>query len=161
MKSFSATILKIGINPYVGIPEEILHELFRKSDKTKGPLPVRGKLKGNKFKQTVVKYRGTWRLYLNTPMRRSAGIDVGDLARIKVEFDPEPRIVPMHPILRRALLKDKGARTVFEKLSPSRQKEILRYLSFLKTEASAKRMKTLPTAFVEVLQPATQSFVAF
>ena len=58
MKSFSATILKIGINPYVGIPEEILRELFRKSDKTKGPLPVRGKLKGNKFKQTVVKYQG-------------------------------------------------------------------------------------------------------
>ena len=94
-------------------------------------------------------------------MRRSAGIDVGDVALIKIEFDPEPRIVPMHPILRRTLLKGKEAKTVFEKLSPSRQKEVLRYLSFLKTEASAKRMKTLPTAFVEVLQPATQSFVAF
>jgi uncharacterized protein YdeI (YjbR/CyaY-like superfamily) len=36
-------------------------------------------------------------------------------------------------------LKDKEAKIVFEKLSPSRQKEILRYLGFLKTEESVAR----------------------
>jgi len=58
MKSFSAEILKFGINPYVDIPEKILHDLFRQSGRTKGPLPVRGILNGNKFKQTIVKYQG-------------------------------------------------------------------------------------------------------
>jgi hypothetical protein len=54
MKSFSAKILKLGINPYVDIPEKLLHDLFRQAGRTKGTLPVRGKLNGNKFKQTVV-----------------------------------------------------------------------------------------------------------
>jgi len=140
MKSFSAKVLKLGINPYVGIPEEILHELFRKADRSKGPLPVRGTLNGKKFKQTVVKYRGAWRLYLNTPMRRNAGIDVGDRAEVKIEFDADPRRVPMHPMLARALAKNKEAKIVFGKLSPSRQKEILRYIGFLKREESVKRI---------------------
>ena len=140
MDSFSAKILKLGINPYVSVPEKILRELFKKAGRRKGPLPVRGILNGNKFKQTVVKYQGAWRLYLNTPMRRSAGIDVGDAARIKIEFDPEPRITPMHPMLGRALMQNKEAKTAFKKLPPSRQKEILRYLGFLKTEESAKRI---------------------
>jgi hypothetical protein len=140
VKSFSAKIPKLGINPYVAIPEKILHDLFGQAGKTKGPLPVGGKLNGNKFKQTIVKYQGAWRLYLNTPMRRGAGIDVGNLARVKIEFDPEPRIVPMHPMLSRALADNREAKTAFKKLPPFRQKEILRYLGFLKTEESAKRI---------------------
>jgi hypothetical protein len=36
-------------------------------------------------------------------MRRGAGIDVGDLALIKIEFDPKPRIVRMQPMLVPAL----------------------------------------------------------
>jgi len=65
---------------------------------------------------------------------------VGDLARVKIEFDPEPRIVPMHPMLSRALADNREAKTVFKKLHPSRQKEILRYLGFLKTEESVARI---------------------
>jgi len=140
MNSYSAKILMLGINPYVDVPEKVLRVLFRKAGRTKGPLPVRGTLNGNKFKQTVVKYQGAWRLYLNTPMRRGAGIDVGDLARITIEFDFEPRTVSMHPMLKRALAGDRKAKAAFEKLPPSRQKEILRYLGFLKTEESRKRI---------------------
>ena len=73
-------------------------------------------------------------------MRRGAGINVGDLARVKIEFDPKPRIVPMHPMLSRALADNREAKTAFKKLPPFRQKEILRYLGFLKTEGSAKRI---------------------
>ena len=140
MRSFSSKILKLGVNPYVSIPEKVLYVLFRNAGKTKGPLPVRGILNGNKFIQTIVKYQGAWRLYLNTPMRRGAGIDVGDLARVKIEFDPEPRIVPMHPMLSRALADNREAKTAFKKLPPFRQKEILRYLGFLKTEESVARI---------------------
>ena len=139
MKSFSTKILKLGINPCVNVPNNVLNELFRQAGKTKGPIPVRGKLNGKKFKQTVVKYQGAWRLYLNTQMRREAGIDVDDEAKVEIEFDPEPRIVPMHPKLARALAKNKKAKVAFEKLSPSHQKEILRYLGFLKTEESVVR----------------------
>ena len=139
MERFTAKILKIGINPYVRLPEDVLNTLFKQADKNKGPIPVRGTLDGKRFKQTLVKYQGAWRLYLNTPMRQDAGIDVGDDAKVEIEFDPEPRIVPIHPKFARALSKNKEAKASFEKLAPSRKKEILRYLNSMKTDESLVR----------------------
>ena len=45
----------------------------------------------------------------------------------------------MHPKLELALKKNKKANEVFKQLPPSRQKEILRYINFLKTEESVNR----------------------
>jgi hypothetical protein len=139
MKVFSSKILKIGINPYVLLPADVLHELFKQAGKDKGPVPVQGTLNGNPFIQTLVKYSGKWRLYLNTPMRRAAGIDVGDMANIGIAYNPEPRTISMHPKLRRALAKNKLANSAFIKLTPSYQKEIIRYINNLKTEQSVDK----------------------
>jgi hypothetical protein len=136
MTSFSAQIFKIGINPYVLLPEPVLRSLFKQAGKDKGAIPVRGSLNGNSFTQTLVKYSGKWRLYLNTPMRKAAGIDVGDTAKVKIEYDQVPRIVAMHPKLKQALVKNKKAKTAFGNLTPSRQKEILRYIGSLKSDES-------------------------
>jgi|SRR6185436_3990923 len=139
MKKFTARIFKIGINPYVKVPLPVLKELFFNAGKSKGPIPVNGKLNGKKFIQTLVKYQGIWRLYLNTPMRRAAGIDVGDMANVEIGFDPLPRVISMHPELKKAFVQNKNAKAVFKKLSPYRQKEISRYINSLKTTASVER----------------------
>ena len=139
MKSFSRRIIKLGINPCVDVPGTVMRELFKQAGRSKGPIPVKGKLNNKSFKQTVVKYRGSWRLYLNTPMRLDAGIDVGDTAKVAMKFDPQPRPVPMNPTLGRALAKNRRARKAFDDLTPSRQKEILRYLNSMKTEESTER----------------------
>jgi hypothetical protein len=75
MKSFSAEILKIGINPYVLLPEDILQYLFEKSGKDKGHIPVYLIINNKRFIQHLIKYSGKWRLYfnLNMPMRKAAG----------------------------------------------------------------------------------------
>jgi hypothetical protein len=134
--SFTAKIEIIGVNPYVLLPEEVLNEIFRQSDKNTGAIPVRGTLNGSKFIQTLVKYSGKWRLYLNTPMRKSTETDVGDTVQIEIEYDSRPRTIPMHPKLEKVLNENPDIKLVFEKLSPSRQKEIIRYISFLKTEVA-------------------------
>ena len=139
MNSFTAKIYKIGINPYVLLPPGILKALFKQAGKDKGPIPVRGKLNGHKFSQTLVKYSGKWRFYLNTPMRKAAGIDVGDKADVTIEFDPGERTIPMHPQLRVALEKHKKARAAFNQLSLYRQKEIMRYINHLKTSESIEK----------------------
>ena len=139
MKSFSAKISKIGINPYVGVPEDVLDNIFRQARRTRGPIPIRGTVNGESFTQTLVRYQGAWRLYINGIMRAAAGIDVGDDAHIRLEFDPTPRTEPLHPKLAHALDSNKSAKAAFEKLTPSRQKEILRYLNSMKTEASLER----------------------
>jgi len=139
MQSFSAKILKIGINPYVLLPATVLEKLFEQARKNKGPIPVRGKLNGKDYIQTLVKYAGLWRLYLNTPMRKTAGIDVGDIANVEIEFDPVPRVISMDPQLAKELEQNKKAKAVFDKLPPYRQKEIIRYIASMKTEVSVMR----------------------
>jgi hypothetical protein len=142
MRSFSSKVQIIGVNPFVLLPASVLKKLFLQAGKDKGPIPVKGKLNGNAFIQTLVKYSGKWRLYLNTPMRKTAGIDTGEIANVEIEFDPEPRIIKMHTKLKDALSKNKEARKAFEKLPPYRQKEIVRYIGFLKNEESIERNVT-------------------
>jgi hypothetical protein len=91
------------------------------------------------FIQNLVKYSGKWRLYLNGPMRKAAGKDVGDAIDIQIDFDSKPRTTPMHPKLKKAFKENLNAKKAFEKLSPSRQKEILRYINFLKSEESVDK----------------------
>jgi hypothetical protein len=140
MKAFSAKIYIISkINPVVDVPAEVLEYLFKKRGKRTGAIPVKGKLNGAKFTHNIVKYAGAWRLYLNGPMRKSAGIDTGDIARVELDYDAKPRVTPMPEKFAAALKQNKTARAEFEKLSPSRQKEILRYLGSMKTEESLVR----------------------
>lgn len=140
MKKFSAKIYIISkINPVVDPPGEVLEYLFKKAGKRTGAIPVKGKLNGAKFIHNIVKYSGAWRLYLNGPMREAAGIDTGDMAHVEIDYDPKPRVTPMPALLEKALKKNKTARAEFDKLSPSRQKEIQRYLNSMKTEESLAR----------------------
>jgi hypothetical protein len=139
MKKFLATIHIIGINPYVYLPAEVLASLFEQAERQKGPIPVRGRINGKPFIQTLVKFQGAWRLYINGEMRRAAGIDAGDQAEIRIEFDPVPRIEPVPPNFAAALSNNKKAAKAFTDLPASRQKEILRYLNSMKTDASLER----------------------
>lgn len=139
MKSFHAKIMIIGINPYVLLPLSVLNDIFQKAGKDKGAIPVRLKIAGENFIQTLVKYSGKWRLYLNGPMRKAAGKGVGDMIEIQIDFDAEPRKTPVHPSLKKAFRENKTAKEEFYKLSLSRQKEILRYINYLKSEESVEK----------------------
>ncbi len=139
MITFSARIYKIGINPVIDPPDEALAAVFDRAGKSKGAIPVCGRLNGSEFIQTLVKYKGSWRLYVNGEMLRSSGLETGDIANVEMGFDPRPREVAVPPKLAAALRTDRPARTAFESLSPSRRKEILRYLGSLKTEGSLER----------------------
>lgn len=139
MGKFKAKIYLIGVNPYVLLPGATLKVIFTQASKNKGPIPVKGTIDGNPYLQTLIKYSGKWRLYLNTPMRKSAKKDVGDSIEVTIQYDPVERVIPIHPKLTKALLKNKKASQVFESLSPSRRKEIVRYISFLKNEESVDK----------------------
>jgi hypothetical protein len=139
MKSFSTKIDKIGINPYVLLPKEILNYLFAEAGKEKGHIPVKIIINDQPFIQTLVKYSGKWRLYLNGPMRKAAGKDVGDMLAVTIDYDATDRTVPIHTKFEAALSKNQKAKTVFDKLPPYLQKEISRYLHNLKTEESIDR----------------------
>ena len=137
--TFSAKIYKLGINPVVDPPDNVLNALFKQAGRSKGPIPVRGLLNGAEFIQTLVKYSGKWRLYINGEMLKTSGLKVSDEANVEIEYDPRPRVVRMPKELKNSLAKDKKANSAFKELSPSRRKEIVRYIGSMKTEASRMR----------------------
>jgi len=148
MIKFKAKIEIIGVNPFVFLPERVLQEIFKQAGKNKGKIPVKMKIDGHEFTQTLIKWSGAWRLYLNTPMRKAAQKDVGDTAAFEIVYDPKDRTLPMHPKFEKALRENKEARKVFDSLRPSLQLEINRYFSFLKSEAAVDRNVTKAIEFL-------------
>jgi len=68
VRPFPTAIRKIGVNPYVLVARDVLSDLFRQAERRRGPIPVTGTLNRKAFTQTLVKFRGHWRLYINGPM---------------------------------------------------------------------------------------------
>jgi hypothetical protein len=115
-------------------PDELLDALFKQANRNKSPIPIFGILNGYKFNQTLVKFRSKWRLYINTEMRKNSGLLIGDLPNIELDYDPEERKYQIHPGLMKALNENQDAKMAFDSLTPSRQREILRYINSLKNE---------------------------
>ena len=139
MDEFNAKLHIIGINPFVYVPEAILNRIFVQAGKSKGPVPIRGLLNGRDYQQTLVKYRGEWRLYVNTSMLKDSPKRIGEEITVSVAYDPRDRTIEPHPKLVKALQENPEAYRVFNSLSPSRKNEIVRYISSLKTEESVDR----------------------
>lgn len=124
----------IGINPFVFVPEKILKQIFSQAGKDKGAIPIKGTVNEKPFKQTLLRYSGEWRLYINTTMLRNSPKRIGELIEITVEHDAESREIAPPEKFVRALSASKNAKEVFDRLSASRKTEIIRYLARLKTE---------------------------
>jgi hypothetical protein len=151
--TFRATIALLGINPHVSVPARHLKALFAAAGRETSPIPIRVELEGTSFQQNLVKYQGAWRLYLNTPMRKAAGKDVGERVTLAVQHDPTPRREPMPAALERALDEHPDARAAFDALAPSRKKEIQRYLGSAKTTITRTRNVDKVIAHLEGKQP--------
>lgn len=148
MQTFKAEIAQIGINPFVFVPEEVLAGIFKRAGKEKGPIPICGSVNEKPYKQTLVKYRGHWRLYINTTMLKNSPKRIGEVIEISVTYDGASRQLTAHPKLLKALKENPAARSVFDGLIPSRQHEIVRYIAALKTEASVDRNVERAIAFL-------------
>jgi hypothetical protein len=139
VQKFKAKIELIGINPFVFVPGKILKEIFSQSGKDKGAIPVRGSVNRKSYKQTLVKYSGDWRLYINTTMLKDSPKRIGEIVEVTIQHDPKDRTVQPHPAFVQALAENKEAKKVFDGLPASRQKEIVRYISALKTADSVSK----------------------
>lgn len=139
MNTFSARLEIIGVNPYVAVPQAVLSAIFAEAGKDKGQIPIHGTVNGVPFKQTLVRYSGAWRLYINMVMLKNSPKRIGEELLITVGFDAEERIVVAHPAWLQALQDNPEAKAVFDSLAPSRQKEIVLYIARLKSEDAVDR----------------------
>lgn len=132
-----------GINPYLLVSAKLAQQLrpgWRK------PLPVRVTIDGQPRSPARINLMpvgdGSFYLYLNGPLREASGTGVGDRVTAQVSFDARYRGGPTHSMPRTLELelraRPKLARA-WDELTPSRRKEILRYLGGLRTEAARER----------------------
>ena len=149
MHTFSAAIQMIGVNPYVFVPQDILTEIFNKARKDKGHIPIKGTVNAKPYKQTLVRYSGEWRLYINTSMLKSSPKRVGETIEIAICYDEESREIAPPPEFVAALANKKEAKEVFESISASRRLEIVRYLARLKSPESLEKNISRAINFLE------------
>ncbi len=148
MPRFKARLDIIGINPFIFVPEAVLLKLFKDAGKDKGHIPVCGTINGKPYDQTLLRYKGEWRLYINTMMLSNSPQRIGEIIDVTIEYDSRDRTLQPHPDLIKALSQNKQAKTVFEALSPSLKKEIMRYISALKTSESRQKNIKLAIGFL-------------
>ncbi|MGP9799530.1 YdeI/OmpD-associated family protein [Rheinheimera sp. NSM] len=141
--TFSATIKKRGINPYVLVGSELASQL---KENWRKPLPVL--LRVNSTPELPWRINmmpvgdGSFYLYLNAAVLKASGVTVGSEIRVELQFDAEYKAGPADPMpdwFRAALEQHQPASEAWNKLTPGMQKEILRYLARLKSaEAQAR-----------------------
>ena len=137
--SFRAKIYKVGINLCVDVPRRVTAQMVP----DRGYIPVNGKIKGHPFEQTLVPVKNKpYRLYVNGLMLKGSGTGLGHSVTFDIEQTANKRKDSlMLPDLKRKLV-EANLMSTFGKLIPSRQKEILRYLNYLKTpEAKARNIE--------------------
>lgn len=147
MLRFQEKIHIVNGNPYVRPPDNVLEKIFQQAKKNASPIPVRGKIDGAEFQQSLVRYEGDWRLYINIFMAKAANIvfskSITEIVERKVsfeiEFNPQPQTYKMDSLLKKSLDKNSVANENWGKLPASRKKEILRYFSLLKSEEAKER----------------------
>ena len=141
---FSAKIYQTGINWCVDVPVEITKSLVAE----KGRIRIKGKINGFVFTKTLVPVKNSpHRLFVNRIMMKGGNTALGQMATFEIEQDdnkeikeyPVPELLTEH-LVARNLMAD------FNNLAASRRREILKYFSFIKTEATfIKNMDKLIT----------------
>lgn len=124
--AFTVELEIIDGNPFVLLPSALLNGLFLEIGLSKGPIPVRGTINGRPYQQSLVKFSGAWRLYVNMKMLDDSPRRIGEAIEVTVGHDPSDRRIQPNPKLVAMLDADPAAKGIFDGLAPSRQKEIVR-----------------------------------
>lgn len=132
-----------GINPYVLVSAA---RAGRIKAGWKKPMPVLVQVNGQPDPAWRINMMpagdGSFYLYLDGVVRRASGTDVGDMVDVSVVFDEAYTGGPQHEMLPEFAARldaDPSAKARWDSLSPSLQKEILRYLANLKSDAARQR----------------------
>jgi hypothetical protein len=139
----TSRILIVDINPYVVVSDDrvtMLRPGWRK------PLPVLVRINDGPSTPWRTNLTptgdGTFRLYLHGAMRASTNVGVGDEVCIELSVDDAYYSNPVHPMppwFQAALDADSEVNANWWRLSPSKRKEVVRYLGGLKSQEAQER----------------------
>lgn len=135
--SFQAQIYLTGINWAVDVPDEITTQL----QKQKGYIKIKGQINGFAFTQTLVPVKNApFRLFVNLIMMKGGKTALGEVAAFEIEQDTteEEKRYPI-PVLLTNALQEHDVEEAFNNLTAARKKDILKYLYYVKTDATMQK----------------------
>ncbi|MBD8347666.1 DUF3795 domain-containing protein [Dysgonomonas sp. HGC4] len=130
--TFDAQIYKTGINWCVDVPMEVTDQLICK----KGKIDIKGEINGFSFIKTLIPVKNKpFRLFVNQAMMKGGNTALNETASFIIEQDTERVVVEYEiPNLLIVYLNKYQLMPDFENLSISKKRNILKYLSYIKTE---------------------------
>ena len=133
---FSGRIYKIGVIRFVDVPAEVSRALKA----TEEHVPVRGTVEGFPLVTTLVpRGKGIYRVAIHGDIRKKLRVDAGAIVEIAMERDDEEREPDLPPALVLALRHSPAAGTHFREMTVSLRRQIVRYLTAVKHEATLER----------------------
>jgi hypothetical protein len=100
---------------------------------------VRGTINGVEFRSRLAVYGGRSYLGLTAPVRRAAGIDVGDRIDVSLEADEELRVVAVPAEFTAALAASPAAKAAYDRLSFTHRKEYAGWIGEAKRPETRER----------------------
>ena len=138
MKRFTASIYLVGALRCVDVPAA-LSKSFGEGRRA----PVRVRIGGVEAQTSLVpKKEGGHRLFLGAAIRKAAGVDAGDRARVEIAGDPRGGEPDLPPALAEALRRTAGAMEEFLARSPADRRQLVRWVEQPKSvEARRNRVR--------------------
>jgi len=133
--TFKATIIDAGGGgAFVEVPFDVEKAFGSKRPK------VKVMIEGVPYRGTLVRMKSENHLLLILKsIREQIGKTFGDEIQVSVELDVEERVAVVPAELKRALKSDKEAKSIFEKLSYTHQKEYLTWIEDAKKDETRIR----------------------
>jgi hypothetical protein len=118
---------------------------------TRRTVNVTGTLNGLPFQNSFLPAgEGRHYLVISRALRTAAQVEVGDQVTLVFEIEHAPRPVTVPEDVHIALAQTPAAQTMFEKLSPSHQREYLGFVTEAKKpETRARRLKQMVTRLLD------------
>jgi hypothetical protein len=133
---FAAKIYKLWLIRFVDVPKEISRALGQGKER----IPVCGTVEGLPLRTTLVPSgNGRHRLAIHGDIYRKLRVDAGAVVEISLELDEESREPVLPPSLVAALKFSKVAAREFRAMTTALRRQIVRYLTAAKSEATIER----------------------
>ncbi len=137
MVKFQATLQAdpTGTGTFIAVPREINTKLG-----LKGRPKVQTVIAGHPYRGSLMPMGdGIYLLGVLKAIQQAEGLKRGDTITVELEIDTEPRLIKPPSDLARALARDKKARSAWERLSYTTQREMARSLEEAKRPETRER----------------------
>src|SRR3984893_12940071 len=109
---------------FIRVPPEVLTTLGQRKR-----APVKVTINAYTYRTTIAVYGGKSYIGVRREVREAAGVAAGDQLKVGLEYDAELRTVDLPEGLRAALQADARAAAAFEKLSHTRKKQFVQWVT--------------------------------